>query len=152
MEVGHLAELADPEDRCAARPRNGPGALTVLTRKKSDTAVFDALTAWSRKDLLATNPLLRSRLVAQCGGDEPVQTLRQVINEGIDTLAADPRAEKCYRAADGLPPGRSHQKGGGTPRTAVAHVPPSHGRGSQRVRSLPRDMESRPIPEPHSRP
>lgn len=94
MEVGHLAELAGP----AARPRSGPGALTVLTREEFDTAVGDALAGWQRRDLLAGNPLLRTRLVARHGGDDPVEALREVITEALDALGSDPRAEKYHRA------------------------------------------------------
>ncbi|WP_426570545.1 AAA family ATPase [Streptomyces canus] len=146
MEVGHLAELAGPEGRPAARPRSGPGALTVLPREEFDTAVFDALAAWQRKDLLATNPLLRSRLVAQRGGDDPVQALRQVITEALDTLAADPRAEKYHRALltaflRGAPTREAAAERLGLPlSTFRRHM----GRGLERVRSLLWDMESEP--------
>ncbi|MEU9558158.1 hypothetical protein [Streptomyces fumanus] len=146
MEVGHLAELAGPEARPAARPRHGPGALTVLTREEFDTAVFDALTAWARNDLLATNPLLRSRLVAQRGGDDPVRALRQVITEALDTLAADPRAEKYHRALltaflRGVPTREAAAERLGLPlSTFRRHM----ARGLERVRSLLWDMESRP--------
>ncbi|MFF5187377.1 AAA family ATPase [Streptomyces sp. NPDC000345] len=98
MEVGHLAELAGPAARPAARPRSGPGAFTVLTREEFDSAVGDALAAWQRKDLLAGNPLLRTRLVARQGGDDPVAALRKIITEALDALGSDPRAVKYHRA------------------------------------------------------
>ncbi|MFI1976988.1 hypothetical protein [Streptomyces wedmorensis] len=146
MEVGHLAEPAGPEARPAARPRSGPGALTVLTREEFDAAVVDALAAWQRKDLLATNRLLRSRLVVQRGSDDPVQALRQVVTEALDALAADPRAEKYHRALltaflRGVPTREAAAERLGLPlSTFRRHT----GRGLERVRSLLWDMESGP--------
>lgn len=97
MEVGHLAELAGPEARPAARPRDGRAPLTVLTREEFDTAVADALASWQRKDLLARNPLMRTRMVIGRGG-EPVEALRAIVAGALDTLGADPRAAKYQRA------------------------------------------------------
>jgi hypothetical protein len=98
MEVGHLVELAGPDARPAAGPRAGSPPLTVLSREQFDAAVSDALAAWQRKDLLARNPLTRSRMVAERGGDDPVEALQEVLAEALDTLGRDPRREKFYRA------------------------------------------------------
>ncbi|MFE1199531.1 AAA family ATPase [Streptomyces olivaceoviridis] len=97
MEVGHLVELAGPDARPAARPRVGPASLTVLTREEFDAAVADALTAWQRRDLLARNPLVQTRMVMGRGG-EPVEALREILTAALDTLDADPRAAKYHRA------------------------------------------------------
>ncbi|MFE6196115.1 AAA family ATPase [Streptomyces sp. NPDC057838] len=98
MEVGHLVELAGPDARPAARPGRGPASLTVLTREEFDAAVAEALSAWQRKDLLAGNPLTRTRMVAQQGGDDPAEALRDVLAEALDTLGRDPRLQKYHRA------------------------------------------------------
>lgn len=146
MEVGHLAELAGPEARPAARPRSGPASLTVLTREEFDAAVGDALAAWRREDLLAANPLLRTRLVAQRGGDDPVRELRQIITEALDTLAADPRADKYHRALlagflRGAPTREAAAERLGLPlSTFRRHM----SRGLERVRSLLWNMEAKP--------
>ena len=161
MEVGHLAELAGPEARPAARPRGGPGALTVLTREEFDAAVGDALAAWQRADLLAHNPLLRTRLVAGRGGDDPVAALREVVTEAVDALACDPRAEKYHRAVvtgllRGAPTREAAAERLGLPlSTFRRHL----SRGLERVRSSLWAMESAPrttapapsdAPDPHA--
>ncbi|MFH8693504.1 MULTISPECIES: ATP-binding protein [Streptomyces] len=146
MEVGHLAELAGPEARPAARPRRSTGALTVLTREEFDTAVGDALAAWQRADLLARNPLLRTRLVADRGGDDPVEALRGVVTEALDALACDPRAEKYHRAVvtgllRGAPTREAAAERLGLPlSTFRRHL----SRGLERVRSFLWAMESAP--------
>ncbi|MFE6523236.1 ATP-binding protein, partial [Streptomyces sp. NPDC057794] len=76
----------------------GPASLTVLTREEFDAAVAEALSAWQRKDLLAGNPLTRTRMVAQQGGDDPAEALRDVLAEALDTLGRDPRLQKYHRA------------------------------------------------------
>ncbi|MFE0474868.1 hypothetical protein ACFW2V_24995 [Streptomyces sp. NPDC058947] len=145
MEVGHLAELAGPEGRPAARPRSGSGALTVLTREEFDGAVLAALTAWRRPDVLAGNPLLRTRLVAGRGGD-PVEALREVVTEAVDTLATDPRAQKYHRALltgflQGSPTREAAAERLGLPlSTFRRHM----SRGLERVRAALWDWEARP--------
>jgi hypothetical protein len=71
--------------------------LSVLSRPEFDTAVRDALRAWHQPEVFAVNPLLRSRLVAERGGDA-ADVLRDVLVEAVDDLRADPRAGKQHRA------------------------------------------------------
>ncbi|MGW2447863.1 AAA family ATPase [Streptomyces sp. NPDC001675] len=146
MEVGHLAELAGPAARPAARPRSGPGAFTVLTREEFDRAVGDALAAWQRKDLLASNPLLRTRLAAGHGSDDPVAALRKIMTEAVDALKSDPRAEKYHRALvtgylRGAPTREAAAERLGLPlSTFRRHL----SRGLERVRASLWELESAP--------
>ncbi|MFD0312816.1 ATP-binding protein [Streptomyces flavalbus] len=98
MQVGHMVELAGPDARPAARRGERTDALTVLTREEFDTAVAEALSAWQRKDLLADNPLTRTRMVAERGESDAAQALREVLAEALDTLGSDPRLQKYHRA------------------------------------------------------
>lgn len=71
----------------------------VLSQPDFTEAVRQALRDYHRPDLLATNPLLRSRLVEEHPGDgPPIETLRVLISEAAEVLAASPRDEKFYRA------------------------------------------------------
>jgi hypothetical protein len=92
-EAGHLAELSGPDARPTARKRKEPASPTVLTRAEFDAAVADALSAWQRKDLLAGNPLLRTRMITERGAGDAVEALRDVLAQALDTLGGDPRME-----------------------------------------------------------
>ncbi|MDP9798774.1 hypothetical protein J2S43_007286 [Catenuloplanes nepalensis] len=78
-----------------ARP--GRPAFTVLSRADFDTAVRDALRNWHLPDALESNPLLRTHLIGDRGGS-PVQTLRDLIVEAVDSLRDDAREGKLHRA------------------------------------------------------
>ena len=78
-----------------ARP--GRPAFTVLSRADFDAAVRDALRNWHLPDALENNPLLRTHLIGDRGGD-PVQTLRDLIVETVDALRDDTREGKLHRA------------------------------------------------------
>ncbi|WP_421107661.1 ATP-binding protein [Streptomyces sp. NEAU-S77] len=67
--------------------------LAVLSRPDFDAALRDALRCWHRPDTLSSNPLSRSRLVADTG-----TSLRDVLKGAIDTLDSDPRSTKAHRA------------------------------------------------------
>jgi AAA ATPase domain len=69
----------------------------VLSRAEFDEAVRAALRSWNRPDALAASPLIPARVVAEAG-PEPVEALRAVLQETVETLGADPREAKPYRA------------------------------------------------------
>jgi hypothetical protein len=73
--------------------------LTVLSRQEFDAAVREALRSWSRADLIAANPLIRSRLVVDHHGADPVQVLRDLLVAAVDTLARDARSAQLHRVA-----------------------------------------------------
>lgn len=67
--------------------------LAVLSRPEFDTAVRNALRALRRPEALAANPLSRSRLVRQNGGD-----LGDVLSRVVETLPRERGGDKRYRA------------------------------------------------------
>ncbi|MFI5839487.1 AAA family ATPase [Catenuloplanes sp. NPDC051500] len=75
----------------------GRPAFTVLSRADFDAAVRDALKNWHLPDALENNPLLGTHLIGDRGGS-PVQTLRDLIVEAVDSLRDDAREGKLHRA------------------------------------------------------
>lgn len=73
-------------------------SLLVLSQPEFDEAVRQALKDYARPAVLAHNPLLRSRLVLDKGGE--VAHLRKLIWEGAKTLEQNPKDEKLYRALE----------------------------------------------------
>ena len=53
-----------------------------------------------RPDLLALNPLLRTRLVATHEGASGAGGLAELVQAAAASLAADPRSDKPFRALD----------------------------------------------------
>src|SRR5690606_15229290 len=88
----------DPHSaRMAAQPL--PAPLVVLSKPEFDAAVRQALRDYTRPDDLADNPLVRSRLVVErTGPQQPAETLRALLREAADSLRANPRDERFYRA------------------------------------------------------
>jgi hypothetical protein len=72
--------------------------LAVLSQEEFTDAVRRALRHLSQRGELAANPLTRSRLLA--GRADPVDALRELLEEGIRDLGRDPRAGKPHRALD----------------------------------------------------
>jgi hypothetical protein len=77
--------------------------LLVLSQPEFEEAVRRALRDFSHPDLLHTNPLLRSRMLAKrvsvdAGDAERVAALRSLVEETIQSLQPLPREVKCYRA------------------------------------------------------
>jgi hypothetical protein len=94
MEERELAVTPGPPP-----PASSPVALVVLSEPEFRAAVRQALRAYTRPDALAASPLLRSRVTADPPGGEPgPERLRQVLREAAETLRANPRDEKLYRA------------------------------------------------------
>jgi predicted short-subunit dehydrogenase-like oxidoreductase (DUF2520 family) len=77
--------------------------MVVLSRPDFEHAVRDALRSLSQPATLATNPLLRSRLIVDqignaAGTPERVATLRQLLRGAIQELGSSPRQAKLQRA------------------------------------------------------
>jgi hypothetical protein len=78
-----------------------PAPVVVLSEPEFEDAVRRALRAYTRADVLAANPLLRSRLAVEAGGGTPTgETLRQLLRRAAETLTANPRDERLYRAVN----------------------------------------------------
>jgi hypothetical protein len=76
-----------------------PAPLVVLSQPDFAEAARRALRDYTRPAALATNPLLRSRLALEKAGQPPTAaTLRALIGEAAETLRANPRDQKLYRA------------------------------------------------------
>jgi hypothetical protein len=88
------------------QPAAAPGGQTqplALSQPEFDQAVRRALRDLHRGDLLAANPLLRSRLVreqADAQGTPPGRALAAMLREAAALLAGDPRDDKLLRAVD----------------------------------------------------
>ena len=85
-----------PDDVRAGDPPAGDPC--PLSRADFDLAVREALRSWRRPDLLATNPLTSSRLVAESAEPDHVAALRAVLQAALDGLSEDPRESKGHRA------------------------------------------------------
>ncbi|MGW0694917.1 ATP-binding protein [Streptomyces sp. NPDC002738] len=92
-------------DRCVAQelygtefqPAQSTIELVVLSRPEFDDAVRSALRAWCHPGTLSTSPLIRSRLIADNGGADPVESLRQLLIDATDALADDPHVGHLHR-------------------------------------------------------
>ncbi len=87
----------------AAAPPTAPTPLVVLSEMEFAQAVRDALRDFTQPDLLATNPLIQSRLVLDRTGRAVEARLRAaalqaIIKTATETLQASPRDAKLYRA------------------------------------------------------
>ncbi|MGN9845127.1 AAA family ATPase [Nonomuraea sp. H19] len=86
--------LGGPQESSAApAPR-----LAVLSQEEFTDAVRKALRHLSRPGELAASPLTRCRVVTDEPGSDPAAILRQILEQAIDVLRQDPRAEKPHRA------------------------------------------------------
>ncbi|MBI5565221.1 MAG: ATP-binding protein [Chloroflexi bacterium] len=99
--LGVLAEreVAAP----GATPAPSTEAVIVLSETEFAAAVHDALRDLAQPDLMADNPLLRSRVVidrAGAGADQKrrIASLQSLIIAAAETLQAAPRDAKLYRA------------------------------------------------------
>jgi hypothetical protein len=105
--IAWLALLAERE--VALAPQGGVPSprrdepLLVLSQPEFEEAVRRALRDFSYPDLLHTNPLLRSRMLAErvsadASDAERVAALRSLVEEAVQSLQPLPREVKCYRA------------------------------------------------------
>ena len=79
--------------------------VIVLSAEEFSGAIRQALHDFTRPNLLTSNPLLRSHLVAERVNPDPkpadrVETLRAILNEAASKLQSNPRDEKLFRALD----------------------------------------------------
>jgi TolB-like protein len=77
----------------------GPSSQVAWSFPEFAAALRSALRDYSRVDLLAANPLLRSRLMAARGRVNPTD-LQALLSETVDTLFASPRDEKLRRVIE----------------------------------------------------
>ena len=92
-------ELASDRHAVQVAAQPLPAPLIVLSEPEFDGAVRQALRDYTRPEALADNPLLRSRLVVErAGAGQPVEALRALLREAAETLRANPRDERFYRA------------------------------------------------------
>jgi hypothetical protein len=76
-----------------------PRPLLVLSQPEFEEAVRQALRDYTRPDLLAANPLMRSRLVIRSAEqDASPAALQALLREAAASLTGNPRDEKLYRA------------------------------------------------------
>jgi hypothetical protein len=93
----------DVEFQPAAAASGGQAQPLALSQPQFDQAVRRALHDLHRADLLAANPLLRSRLVRERAGAQgtpPARALAALLRDAAALLAADPRDDKLLRAVD----------------------------------------------------
>jgi hypothetical protein len=72
----------------------------VLSYSDFDAAVRQAMRDLHRPDLLAANPLLRSRLVQDHEGAAGAAGLAELLRAAATSLAGDPRHDRLFRALD----------------------------------------------------
>ena len=93
----------DVEFQLPAAASGAQAQPLALSQPEFDQAARRALRDLHRADLLAANPLLRSRLVrerADAQGTPPARALAALLREAAALLAADPRDDKLLRAVD----------------------------------------------------
>ncbi len=86
-------------------PRTQADSLLVLSHADFEAAVRQGFKDLRRPDLLARNPLLRTRLVADrtasgASGASGAPALAGLLREAAATLAQDPRDDRLLRAVD----------------------------------------------------
>ena len=96
-----VTERALAQDASPAPPPAEP-PLLVLSQPEFDDSVRQALRDLRRPDLLARNPLLRTRLVRdRAGTEEPgAATLEALVCAAVETLREHPRDDKLWRAVE----------------------------------------------------
>jgi hypothetical protein len=86
----------------APAPASIRAPLLVLSQPEFDAAVRQALRDLRRPDLLARNPLLRTRLARDRAGiEEPgAATLAALVRAAVEALQEHPRDDKRWRAVE----------------------------------------------------
>jgi TolB-like protein/class 3 adenylate cyclase len=92
-------DTATATEVVASAPQALPSPAPVLAYPDFVAALRNALRDFSRPDLLAGNPLLRSRLFAMRDGAGPAE-LRVLLSETVDALFAGARDEKLRRVIE----------------------------------------------------
>jgi hypothetical protein len=96
-----VTERALAQDLTSSPPAVQP-PLLVLSQPEFDEAVRQALRDLRRPDLLARNPLLRTRVVRdRSGAEEPsAAVLEALVCAAVETLREHPRDDKLLRAVE----------------------------------------------------
>jgi hypothetical protein len=96
-----VTERALAQDVTPTAPTVEP-ALLVLSQPEFDDSVRQALRDLRRPDLLARNPLLRTRLARDHSGAQApgAATLEALVGEALGTLREHPRDDKLWRAVE----------------------------------------------------
>jgi AAA ATPase domain len=96
-----VTERALAQDVTPSPPTAKP-PLLVLSQPEFGQAVRQALRDLRRPDLLSRNPLLRTRLVRDRGGEEEpsAPVLEALIRAAVETLREHPRDDKLLRAVE----------------------------------------------------
>jgi hypothetical protein len=101
-----LSILADKEVGIPVESKPAPAEpVIVLSAEEFSAAIRQALHDFSRPNLLASNPLLRSRLVTErvdpaSRSTERAEALRVLLQEVASKLQSNARDEKLFRALD----------------------------------------------------
>jgi hypothetical protein len=100
--IDRWSERALAQDVDAVTPQERAPAFLVLSHPDFEAAVRQGFKDLRRPGLLARNPLLRTRLVADhtAGGASGAAVLQAVLREAATTLARHPRDDKLLRAVD----------------------------------------------------
>ncbi|MCI0727868.1 MAG: ATP-binding protein [Chloroflexi bacterium] len=76
-----------------------PPPLLTLSQPEFIEAVHQALRDYTRSDMLAANPLMRSRLVLETANNTPSPAvLQKLLQDVVNSLVANPKDEKFYHA------------------------------------------------------
>lgn len=87
------------EEQPPAQPVAPQTGLLVLSQPEFAEAVRQSLRHYTRPDLLANNPLLRSRMVlASADPANPISTLQDLLQQAIISLTHNPKDAKFHRA------------------------------------------------------
>jgi TolB-like protein/Flp pilus assembly protein TadD len=90
-----------PQGRLTTRASRRPNTHSALTRPEFESAVRAALRHYVRSDLLAENPLMRSRLLAKDAPGAPAPlALKTLLAETAEGLFANARDARFYRVLD----------------------------------------------------
>jgi hypothetical protein len=97
-----VTERALAQDFTPSSPTVQPPLTLVLSQPEFDEAVRQALRDLRRPELLARNPLLRTRLVRERTGEkEPnAAVLEALVCAAVETLRENPRDDKLLRAVE----------------------------------------------------
>ncbi len=101
-----LSILADREVGIPVENKPAPAdPVIVLSAAEFSGAIRQALQDFTRPNLLAANPLLRSHLVTERLGPDPkpadrAEALRALLRDTAAKLQSNPRDEKLFRALD----------------------------------------------------
>ncbi len=95
-----LMEARELGDHVPSPPPNTEPTRVALDRAAFDEAVRSALRDLHRPDRLATNPLLRSRMLREGSASSDPRGLGQAVRAAVSALPEAPRTDKARRAVE----------------------------------------------------